>query len=433
MPLGPWTDVFALGATFYEVVTGMRAMQGTSMHDIRHKIITADVDLGALHSESHGEPFARFLAGALEKSSEGRYADCSVMNEAFEMFLKESGLEQGAESDDSTHSTVEFLLRRMQRKNDFPTISRTLSDINRLTGDDSTASADKLANVILRDFALTSKLLKLVNSAFYGTRSAEITSISQAIVFLGVEQVRITANSLTFFGHMKGESAILRDSMTKSFLCGLMTRHLAQINKLPAPEEAFICGMCQNLGENLVIYYFADEFSDIAELQRSKNIDKAAASRGVLGVSYADLGATVAKTWHLPSSIVEAIRGLTPGCIAAPTTDAEKLRDCAVFANELSDLFVHHDAADLTPAVDDLLARFQASVALDHEYCVQFVNAAFEKMKQYAPIFEINFATSRYCRSVQGWLNDQLTGQQPATQASERTNASRKVGSGVAK
>lgn len=404
-PLGTWTDVFALGSTFYELVTGQRAMQGATIHDIQHRIVTADVNLGALHALPHGEDFARFIAGAFEKSSDGRYADCSVMNEAFELFLKESGLGAQAGAEESPHSTIEFLLRRMQRKNDFPTISRTLADINRLTGDDSTASADKLANVILRDFALTSKLLKLVNSAFYGTRSVEITSISQAIVFLGVEQVRMTANSLTFFGHMKNDSSVLRDSMTKSFLCGLVTRHLAQVNKLRAAEEAFICGMCQNLGENLAIYYFADDYADIMELRREQGLDKSAASRGVLGVSFQELGATVANNWHLPGSIVEAIRGLPPGPVTKPDNDADRLRDIAVFANELSDLFLQFDKDELTTKFDNLLARFSPSIALEHNYCMQLVEAAFEKMKQYAPIFEINFATSRYCKSVQTWLN----------------------------
>jgi serine/threonine protein kinase len=407
-PLGPWTDVFALGSTFFEVVTGQRAMQGATIQEIQHRIISAEVDLTPLHAQQHGEAFARFLAGALEKTPAGRYADCSVMHDAFEMFLHDAGIEPGSAARDSTHSTIDFLLRRMQRKSDFPTISRTLSDINRLTGDDASASADKLANVILRDFALTSKLLKLVNSAFYGTRSVEITSISQAIVFLGVEQVRMTANSLSFFGHLKSNSAVLKDSMTKSFLCGLITRHLAQREQLPRAEEAFICGMCQNLGENLVIYYFADEFADISKLQQDKNIDRAAASRGVLGVSYSELGAAVAKTWNLPRSIVDSIRGLPPGRIAAPTNDAEKLRDLAVFANELCDHFMHHDTADLMPAIDALRRSFERSIGLDREQCLRLVSAAFEKLRQFAPIFEIRIESSRYCQSIQRWLDEHL-------------------------
>ena len=97
-----------------------------------------------------------------------------------------------------------------------------------MAGDDGNANADKLANVILRDLSLTSKLLTMSNSSFYGSRATEVTSVSQAVVLLGVQTVRMVASSLTLFGHLKGDSEFLRDSMTKSFLAGLIARHLAQ-------------------------------------------------------------------------------------------------------------------------------------------------------------------------------------------------------------
>ena len=410
-PLGTWTDVFALGSTFYEIVAGEVAMTGSSLEAIRDRILSADVDYALLPDSPYADAYARFLAGALEKSEQGRYADGSVMLEAFELFLAETELAEHAQSGGSSHSTVDFLLRRMQRTGDFPTISRTLADINRLTGDDPGANADKLANVILRDFALTGKLLKLVNSAFYGTRAVEVTSISEAVVMLGVDTVRMTANSLSFFGHMKGDSAVLKDSMTKSFLSGLLARHLAQRERLPAKEEAFICGMCQNLGENLVIFYFPDEFADISESVATKNLDKAAAARGVLGVGYAELGAAVAKSWNLPKTIIEAIRGVSPGPVRKPENPVEQLRDIAVLANEIADLFLHHAADGIEPAMQETLARFAPSVALDPAYCVKLVAAGFDKLRQYAPIFEINVASSNYCKSVQAWL-DQREGQE---------------------
>ena len=383
--LGPATDVFALGSTFFELVTGKRAMQGASMHEIQQSILNASVDLGSLKIYPEGEAFARFLSGALERDRAGRYADCTVMKEAFAVFANEAGLTDEVASAGGNHSTIDFLLRRMQRKQDFPTISRTLSDINRLTGnDDGSSSADKLANVILRDFALTTKLLKLVNSAFYGTRATEVTSISQAVVFLGSDQIRMTANSLTFFGHLKGDSAVLKDSMTKSFLSGLIARHLAQRAKLRAAEEAFICGMFQNLGENLAIYYFAEEFEEINELKREKGLEKPAASRGILGVSYAELGAVVARNWKLPDTIIESIRGMPPGPVCPPETEEEKLRDFAVLANEFCDLFLDNTPAEVDVALQMLLERFAPSVELDERFCLKLLDAGLTKLQQFS-------------------------------------------------
>jgi len=406
MPLGPWTDVFALGSTFYELVTDLKAFQGVEILDITTRINAGDVNFGPLGKMLHGEAFATFLSGALEKNAEGRYKNCAAMLEAFELFAKGCGI---ATADDagSSHSTTDFLLRRMSRTGDFPSISRTLADINRLTGDHSTASADKLANIILRDFALTGKLLKLVNSAFYGARAAEITKISDAVVFLGVDKVRMTANSLSLFGHMKGDSSELRDSMNKSFLAGLIARHLALRAKLSAAEEAFICGMCQNLGENLVIHYFAEEYQEIKALREEEQLDKPAAARGVLGVAYAELGADVARAWKLPKSIVDAIRGLPPGKPKAPETEPEKMRDFAVFANELCEIFVEHEPEEIEAAIQDLLARYENSVSMEPGFCTRLVGAAYEKLTQYAPIFEINVATSDYCRSVSAWLESE--------------------------
>ena len=408
--LGTWTDVFALGSTFYELVTGQHAMQGSTLDAIRRRIMASAVDLALLNDYEHGARFGRFLAGAFEQEMEGRYSDCTAMGEAFELFVKEAGLEESAKGTGGTHSTVDFLMRRMQRKRDFPTISSTLADINRLTGDDASASAsaDKLANVILRDLALTSKLLKLVNSAFYGSRTAEVKSISQAVVFLGVEKIRMVANSLTLFGALKGDSAVLRDSMTKSFLSGLIARHLAKEAELPDAEEAFICGMCQNLGENLVIYYFEDEYGEIEALRTESALGKNAASRGVLGVSYAELGAAVASSWSLPQSIIDAIEGMPAGKVLKPADDDKQMRDIAVFANLVCDALANADADEADNQMHSLVKRFEPSVGIDDGYALKLINAGFEKLRQYAPIFEINVSRSDYCQSVQRWLDDRL-------------------------
>ncbi|MEM8683546.1 MAG: HDOD domain-containing protein [Pseudomonadota bacterium] len=401
--LGPHTDVFALGSTFLEMVTGHRAMQGDSFTDIRQKIVDAKPDYAHLAELEGGPLFEKFLRRALARKAEDRYANGADMLAAFETFVREADMESAVVENVAQHSTIEYLLRRMRRKKEFPTVSRTLSDINRLTSSESDAPADKLANVILRDFALTSKLLKLVNSSFYGTRGGKITNVSQAVVLLGLEQVRMTANSLTFFGHMKSSDSLLKDAMARSFLSGLIARHLAKQQQLPEAEEAFITGMFQSLGENLVIYYFRDEYDEMQEIARNESVSLAQAAQTVLGVNFGDIGSAVAATWQLPKALIFAIQGVPGGELPDPETPEEQLRDIAVFANQLC-LIGADNRGTRDEMLSDLLIRFAASVNADQAYCMKLIAASLEKLRQYAPIFELNVDNSDFCRGVAAWV-----------------------------
>mgnify|MGYP006271463765 FL=1 len=424
--LGPATDVFALGSTFYELVAGRPAMQGDSAPAIIHQLCEKSVDMTPLQGWPAGELFAAFLKGALEKDAAARYRDAGAMRDAFRLFLQESGLGEQAQS--QSHSTVEFLLRRMQRKQDFPTISRTLVDINRLTASGSDAPAEKLANVILRDYALTSKLLKLVNSAFYGHIANEVTSISHAVMILGFEKVRMIANSLTFFGRLQG-SPELKDATTRSFMCGLIARHLARRRNLAGAEEAFIYGLFRNLGENLVIYYFPEEHGEIRRLMVTRGLSKLAASRGVLGVSYEDLGAAVARVWKLPDTIIDVIRGLPNDDPETPASEAERLRDIAIFAEELCDVAGMDDHAAQDEALARLVERFEPSVDVTAGFAGRLVAAGADKLRQYAPVFEIDVAGSSFCRSAIEWsLRYCEGGGAAAAEAAGETDVQRQVG-----
>ena len=402
--LGPYTDVFALASTFYELLTGERAIPGGSVEEIQRNIVGVAVDYEAIAKLEHGEHIVRFLKGAFVMDYEQRYPDCGAMLEAFKTCVVAAGLGDAARGTDVSHSTVDFLLRRMQHKKDFPAISSTLNDINKLTGDGNNANADKLANVILRDLSLTSKLLTMSNSSFYGSRAAEVTSVSQAVVLLGVQQVRMVASSLTLFGHLKGDSEVLRDSMTKSFLSGLIARHLAQRARLRDAEEAFIAGMCQNLGENLTIYYFPEEHEVAIETVRTERLSRREAAIKVLGCDFAMLGAAVARVWSLPQIIIDAIEGIPADDSLRPADDMEAIRNLSVLANELCGAFLHEPVERIADVFDAIAERYAPTTPLDAEYLYKLFAAANDKLVQFAPVFEINVSTSEFCKAVGQWI-----------------------------
>ena len=401
-PLGPYTDVFALGSTFFELVTGTHAMDATTIVTVMKQIQTEDVDLEPIRVLEHGEAFARFLAGAFERNVDGRYACGATMRDAFDIFLRDTQIDLNAPS----NVTVEFLLRRMQRKQDFPSVSKTLLDINRLTGDENSVSAEKLATVVLRDFALTNKILKLANSAFYGNRASEVTSISQAIVLMGVSQLRMIANSLTVFGHLKGDgkSTALKDSMARSLLAGMLARHLAKELGIRRAEEAFIYGMFQNLGEALSIYYFNEEWQEIQELREERGLGAAAASRGVLGVSFGELGSAVARTWQMPDALLAVIRG-TPQTDDAQDEDDSRMQHFALFANQLTG--VADDGTDPCDpsSLDFLLSAYRTHLRVSPRYALALLRAGYQKLVEAADVFEINPRSSAYCQRLLEWLD----------------------------
>ena len=102
-------------------------------------------------------------------------------------------------------------------------------------------------------------------------------------------------------------------------------------------------------------------------------------------------------------------RGIPPGPIPSPEGEDEQLRNLAVFANTLCDLIVSADGEDAEAALQAHLDRFAPSVELEADYVPKLIDAAFDKLKQYAPIFEINVASSDYCKAVQVWLDAQVT------------------------
>src|SRR5690349_15952556 len=106
--------------------------------------------------------------------------------------------------DSDRPAPLEAMLRRLRSCSGFPTLSTTISDINRVVASD-THSARQLTQVILRDVALTTKLLQVVNSAIYGQYHGRIRTVSKAVLILGCDEVRNTAMALTMLEFSRGQ------------------------------------------------------------------------------------------------------------------------------------------------------------------------------------------------------------------------------------
>ncbi|HCI13034.1 MAG: serine/threonine protein kinase [Gallionellales bacterium GWA2_60_142] len=321
---GPLADVYATGAVLYEMVTGRYAVTGENLFEVLNRAAHEQIVAPSSHNEQMDETLEAIIMNALAKKPEERYPSAASMLQDLEEYL-----------DESRSATTEFLLQRMRSKQDFPAISGVISQINQIVASESESSS-KLASVILQDLALTNKLLRLVNTATFSQFGGSINTISKAVVILGFETVRNIATKLILleFLQNKAQAVQLKEEIVKGVLAGELAAKLAARNGLRDIEEVLICSMFHNLGKMLALYYFYEESQEIANLIRDGENEQAASAR-ILGIPYAELGLSVARSWNYPPRLIAGMRHLTAETIAPPRNEQERLTATVNLAYDL--------------------------------------------------------------------------------------------------
>jgi HD-like signal output (HDOD) protein len=303
-------------------------------------------------------------------------------------------------SDSSSGETVlERMIKRIGRTNEFPAISKYLIEINRkLTSNPETSNASELANVILKDYALTNKMLKLVNSAFYGLAAGKVTTVTRAVVVLGYENVRLAALSLVLFEHIKGKSntADMKDTLVSSFWQGLMARDIAQLDGRIDPEEAFICAMMSQLGKLLMIRFLPDEYRGICQRMTNHGESEAQAAKKSCGVTYEALGQAVAEQWNFPSQLTDSMQILKDDDLQNKKRPPDGLGAVCSFTKELAAVVQKKRTTDKRRSIHQLLKRYESCVDLSKDQLKILVKASSEKIKKHTRALNFKVGKSRF-------------------------------------
>ncbi|MBW2017464.1 MAG: HDOD domain-containing protein [Deltaproteobacteria bacterium] len=403
--LGPQSDVFSLGLIFYEMLVGQPAVKAENEFTAMYKTAHESLSPPSLQNEVVDEGLDAIILRSLEKDPDARYREAREMKRALEDYLKVETEDEGeVKSELDTNATVDFLLRRMRHKSDFPTFSRHIMEINRMASSGSLnyTSASQLANTIIKDYALTNKLLKLVNSAFYSHFSGRVTTVSRAVVILGFEQIRTAAASLLLFEHLqnKAQSQELKDAALSSFMSGMIAEELSGKMSRGISEEAFICAMLRNLGRHLVIFYFPEEYKQIKTRMIQKGISESAASRAILGISYGELGAGIARAWKFPEKIIQSMKPLPRGNLGPARSDEEVLRNLSAFSNSLCKIASTTEGREREKALSALIHRFEKSLPVSEKQISSLLDRARDRVKTYSDTLKINTSKSAFLRNL---------------------------------
>jgi serine/threonine protein kinase len=405
-PVGFQSDIFSLGLVLYEMLTGQLAFSAPDHISMLYKIAFEAAEAPSARNKTVDRKLDLIVLKALEKKPEARHAGALEMKKALDGYLSpdESDTTSAGSVSQSGHSTVEFLLRRMRHKKDFPAFSQHVLEINQKASTSSAnlTSASQLAGLILKDYSLTNKLLRLVNSAFYGHFAGKISTVSRAVVVLGFEQVRLAAASLILFDHLQNQDQAveLKDMAVSSFMSGLVAKELAGKMGAKSIEESFICSMLHNLGKHLVIFYFSDEYNAIKMMTVQKGVSELQASRSVLGVSYEEVGMAVLKAWNFPTRVVSSLNRIPEGKVEKPRSDVEALRSIANFSNELCEVVKSTQGSERTKALTALSNRFQKVAPVSDKDLINLLTAARNKIEKYSDVLGIDVTKSDFLRSL---------------------------------
>ncbi len=395
----PQMDVFAAGLVLAELLAGTPLLVERDAMTALHRVQHEDLQLPA--QADADDRLRAIVQRAIARAPADRYDSAASLRDALMQWL--------APTDDSVpepntgQGTLDFLLRRMRHKSDFPALTQHVLRIQRLANSD-TDNINLLADEILKDVALTQKLLRLVNTVAYRRNGHAVATVSRAVALVGLAGIRNMALSLVLVEHMKDKAHAQR--LKEGFLRALLAGQLAHALAAGArdAEETFLGAMFYNLGSLLTEYYFPDEAEAIRSQLRltapasappggppllpGPAADRAAekASVLVLGLGFEALGLGVARHWGLPDALQRCMS--RPGS-AAPT---QRLADgpgqqrwLVVAANEMADLLWSGDEAHLPAQMDGLVKRHGRALDLNLADLWRAAAQAQQALAQMAP------------------------------------------------
>lgn len=206
-------------------------------------------------------------------------------------------------------STASRLQAMVERMGDLPTLPTVLLTINKLLTNPRT-SAYEVGNAITNDQVIASKVLKLVNSAFYGF-PGRVNTITHAIVILGFSTVKNIVLTTSILGAFDTKKSIgnfeLMSFWRHSVATGSIARLIAKETGFRGDEEAFIGGLLHDLGKLVLALHAPDDFKACLELASQQGCLFYEAEKQLLGVTHTDLGGWLQGRWNLPPDIASVL------------------------------------------------------------------------------------------------------------------------------
>jgi len=202
------------------------------------------------------------------------------------------------------------VLKKIDRIGELSTFPTIAIEVNRLLQNYDT-SINQLRSVIEKDQAIVTKILQLVNSAFFGLRS-HVGNIPHALILLGFNTVRNAVLSVSVLDVFSKTPVLDGFDVTEfwkhSIAVAITSKHLSCQSRTGVPDDCFIGGLLHDIGKVVLLQYFQDIFKTILMSVRENNLSFYEAEQREIPVNHAQIGGRLAKKWQLPAGLVDTIR-----------------------------------------------------------------------------------------------------------------------------
>jgi len=171
-------------------------------------------------------------------------------------------------------------------------------------------SLNEIAEVIGCDPAVTARLLRMVNSSFFGL-TAKIDTISHAINYLGAQQVHdlvLSTSIAETFSDINNPAFNLHLFWQKSIYCAIAAKELAVLCNILDTERLFVTGLLHNIGHLMMRQSIPELIQQAEEQALIQNIPLYESEQQLIGFDFSTVGAELLNKWNLPESLTEAVK-----------------------------------------------------------------------------------------------------------------------------
>lgn len=222
-----------------------------------------------------------------------------------------------------------------------PAFPRSVQKILELTRNINCLPKELVA-VIEKDPVMTMKILKVINSAYYGLPS-KITSVGQSVVYLGINTIKNLALGFAAVGilpRMNAAGFDIQRYLLHSLVVAGVARQLAtQFAKGEVdPGDCYIAGLLHDFGKVVFAQFLAEEFRNALAYSVEQGIPLHEAEKVAIGVDHGPVGAMLAKRWAFPEHLIDCIRDHHDAEAApSPMMDCLRVADQVVRCREIGD------------------------------------------------------------------------------------------------